>query len=121
MIDSYGTGNKAFWRGVLEGGGYMGLLVTQNSNTSPRIEIKATPAVLRKFIAFIAEANAERCGMDWAWDADGKLAWQANGGFIRVTGVKAQEVCLALYMGQSVGCSSYRAIADRIFQWISKR
>lgn len=116
MIDPYGTGNKAFWRGVLEGGGYIGLPNSRGQGY-PRIELHGAAPVLLKFIEFIGEENSRRCGVNWKWDSEGKLAWQANGGFVRVTGQRAVEVTLALYHDQTVGRASCRRIADGIVAW----
>ncbi len=116
-IDPFGTGTKAFWRGMLEAGG----TVTPHGHTSehvyPRIELKAAYQILVKFLAFMQEEICTRNGIPWAWDEGEKLEWQAKGRFIRVSGQKAQDIVRVLYLGENVGRSSVRHKADQIVQW----
>lgn len=119
-IDSYGTGTKAFWRGMLEGAGYIAITGT-GEKRYPRVELKGSLPVLTKFLAFMQEEVERAVGMPWAWDADGSLAFQAAGGFLRLTGQRAQDICRILYVDQEVGQDSIRHVVDEILTWTTKR
>lgn len=120
-IDLYGTGTKAFWRGLLETGGYIGMSAAGGERAYPRVELKASYSILTKFLAFLQEEIYARNGVEWQWDADGKLAWQAMGEFLRLTGQKAQEVVRVLYLGETVGREGARRMADQIVQWVGRK
>lgn len=119
-IDMYGTGTKAFWRGLLETSGYMGV-ASCGDRAYPRIELRASHSILTKFLAFLQEEIHTRQGIAWPWDADGKLAFQALGEFVRVTGQKAQDICRCLYVDQTVGRTSARQSADKIMAWAGRK
>lgn len=119
-IDPYSTGTKAFWRGVLETAGYIAMS-SSGLRAYPRVEMRGSYSFLTKFLAFLQEEIHTRNGVQWAWDADGKLAFQALGQFIRVTGLKAQEVARVLYVGQRVGRESTRHVVDNILGWTGRK
>jgi hypothetical protein len=119
-IDPFGTGTKAFWRGLLEGAGSMSIGAS-GPRSYPRIELQATYAVLGKFLQFLQEEIHTRRGVEWAWDEEGKLEWQARGEFLRVTGKKAQDIVRVLYLDQTVGRQSVRHVADKIIAWSGRK
>ena len=120
-IDQFGTGTKAFWRGLLETAGYIGMSASSSDRAYPRVELKASHGILTKLLAFLQEEVCARQHVEWLWDADGKLGWQAMGGFIRITGQKAQDIVRVLYLDQTVGRVSARHVADRIVGWTGKK
>jgi hypothetical protein len=120
-LDPYGTGNRNFWRGMLEAGGRIAVYASQGDRAYPRVELKASLVVLTSFLAFLQEEIYTRKGLQWQWDADGKLAWQALGEFLRFTGQKAQDIIRVLYLGCSVSQDSCRGTAEQILQWTTRR
>lgn len=119
-IDPFGTGTKAFWRGLLETAGSIRMDSAGGRDYShPHVSLKAAYTILVKFLAFLQEEICTRNHIQWQWDDDGKLDWQTKGGFIRVTGQKAQDIIRVLYLGESVGRESARNTADRIVAWSS--
>ena len=81
---------------------------------------KVSHSILVKFLAFMQEEICTRQGVEWQWDDNGKLDWQAKGSWLRITGQKAQEVVRVLYIGETVGRESARHTADRIVQWVPR-
>jgi hypothetical protein len=124
LIDPYGTGTKAFWRGLFETAERGNITIKKSGGGDreyPMVYLKASHGILTKFLAFMQEEVYTRNGITWDWDDDGKLAWQAIGGFLRITGQKAQDVVRVLYIGETVGRESARHMADRIVAWTSRR
>jgi len=119
LIDPFGTGTKAFWRGLLETAGFIGMDKAKQYEY-PRVSLKASYPIVAKFLAFMQEEVHTRNGVTWDWDDDGKLAWQSMGGWLRITGQKAQDVVRVLYLGETVGRESARHMADRIVQWMPR-
>jgi hypothetical protein len=119
LIDPYGTGTKAFWRGFLESCGKITVKASGGADREyPLVSVtKVSYQILVKFLAFMQEEVYTRNGCEWQWDADGKLEWQAKGRFLRISGQKAQDVVRVLYIGETVGRESARRMADRIVQW----
>jgi hypothetical protein len=111
-IDPYGTCTKAFWRAVLETAGYIALTVS-GERKYPRITLGGCYSFLLKFVDFLHE---EMDPMVWA-DTDAKLRFMVSGGQLRITGVRAQDVCRVLYMGQEIGLDSIRHKVDEILMW----
>jgi len=120
-IDPYGTGTRHFWRGVLETGGYIAVEAA-GRYAYPQFKLEGGYRFLRKFLDFCEEELAPRAvGSQFKWDADGKLDFQAMGGFVSVGGARAQEVVRVLYLGAVISRDTYRHRADRIVQWVPKR
>ena len=123
-IDAYGTGSKAFWRGVIETAGNIaihgGMKKFQKTDayTYPRLKLSGSYAFLKKLLDFLEEELGER---GRPWDVNGKLAFQCSGGGLEFTGRTAQDVVRVLYMGQSVARESSRRIVHRIIAWQPKR
>lgn len=122
-IDAFSTGTKAFWRGVLETAGYVGM----NSSTwnggqpggraYPRLELKGSYNFLLKFVDFLAE---EMTG-NIAWpETDAHLRFAASGNQIKLAGSRAQDAIRALYAGQEIGLDSIRARVDEILVWTGR-
>ena len=111
-IDAYGTGNKHFWRGVLETAG--SLTDYANGNYYPRMELKGSYSFLIKFVDFLQE-EMEREGMGMYWiETDEKLRFMASGGKVRITGARAQDVVRLLYLGVAVARDGSRERAEKI-------
>lgn len=128
-IDMYGTGTPAFWRGLIESSGYVGLCRGSSDRKYPRVELKASYGVLCKFLDFLQEELQPSLSQILAgthayqqqWDTDGKLMHMAGGGLVRVTGVKAQDVCRVLYPPDSlIGLESIRCRVDEILTWVPR-
>lgn len=125
-IDPYGTGTQHFWRGLIETGGYIALESAGNY-ASPQLVLKGGYRLLRRFLDFVEEELGPRSpaprmlGAEVKWDADGKLDFQARGGFISLGGTRAQEVVNLLYAGATISRDTYRYRANRIFHWVSKK
>lgn len=120
-IDPYGTGSKHFWRGVIESAGYV-QIESAGRYDYPQFELKGGYNFLKKFLAFLEEEFAPCAPVPGVkFDFDGKLDWQARGGFVKLRGLRVQELVKALYLGASVSRASFRGKADRIVQWLPKR
>ena len=124
LIDPYGTGTKAFWRGLLETAERGNITMKRSGGGDreyPHIYLKASYPIVKRFLEFLQEEINTRNDVSWDWDDEGKLAWQALGGWLRITGQKAQDVVRVLYIGETVGRESARHMADRIVQWTSRK
>jgi len=122
LIDPFGTGTKAFWRGFLEAAGNITMKKAGGHDYEyPLVSVaKVSHPILVKFLAFMQEETCTRQGVEWQWDDTGKLAWQAIAGWLSMTGQKAQDVVRVLYIGETVGRESARRMADRIVQWVPR-
>jgi hypothetical protein len=119
-IDRYGTGTKAFWRGVIETAGRL-KDYRSGEYSYPRIELEGSYSFLIKFVDFLKEEmDREGLGMYWT-DADAKLRFAASGGLLRVSGANAKDVVRVLYLGGEVGLESVRHRVDEILTWTPKR
>jgi hypothetical protein len=115
-IDPWGTGTKAFWRGVLESAGYIGLNGA-GDRQYPRLELAGSYHFLLKFVDFLAEELADNL----AWpDTDKKLRFAASGGRLRLSAARAQDAIRALYVGETIGQDSVRARVDSILVWTGR-
>jgi len=119
-IDAYGTGNKHFWRGVLETAGSLNDYANGNYSY-PRIELKGSYCFLLKFVDFMKE-EMEQDGLGMYWiDADEKLRFMASGGKVRLTGTMAQHVVKTLYTDATVSRESFGERINRIWSWVPAR
>ena len=114
-IDPYGTGTKAFWRGVLETAGYIGL--KGGDRQYPRVELAGSYSFLGKFVEFLAEELAGNVYWAESWE---QLRFAASGGRVRISGTRAQDVCRLLYVGQEIGQDTIRQRVDAILIWTGK-
>jgi hypothetical protein len=120
-IDRFGNHTPAFWRGFVEIGGCISLNNNGAERKYPRVELKGAYNILLKFLAFLNEEINAKKGVDWHWDERDRYKTMAVGGFLRITGKKAQEVVCALYPPESViGWESTRALVDEIVTWIPR-
>jgi hypothetical protein len=118
-IDAYGTGNKHFWRGVLETAGSLNDYA--NGNYYPRMELKGSYSFLIKFVDFLQEEMArEGMGMHWI-ETDEKLRFMASGGKVRFSGEMAQHAVKILYADANVTRESFGERVNRIWSWTSAR
>ena len=123
LIDPYGTGTKAFWRGVLESAGAIRMdTAGGGGRIYPFVGLKASHAFLTVFLAFLEEELGTRFPLvqgevQSAFDADGKLAWQAMGDFVKMKSTQARDVVRLLYLGDTVGRDKPRRLADGIVTW----
>lgn len=123
LIDPYGTGTKAFWRGILETAGAIRLDAGGGGDRKyPYVGLKASHAFLTVFLAFLEEELGTRLPLAQgevrsSFDFDGKLAWQAMGDFIWMKGTQARDVVRLLYLGETVGRDKPRRLADAIVTW----
>jgi hypothetical protein len=123
LIDPFGTGTKAFWRGVLESAGAIRLDAAGGGDRKyPKVKLKGSHAFLTVFLEFLEEelsipsllANGKAKPK---FDFDGKLAWQAMGGYLDFRPVQSRDIVRLLYIGETVGQESSRCMADRIVTW----